>query len=399
MKRVALLSLLCCGLQAQQAADALKMVRDAYTNLSTVHIVATRTDSVMMPNSMGGQATTEYELAEAPGGKYLARMKNGENESLAVSDGSTTWKALPKQKRWAKLEAAAVSGDEDASDDDAKADTAGKPSDLHDAAENLLIRRYLAIARVAKAAEIGKEENIKVGGEKFRCRIVRLQVGPAVDELWVDEQRGFVLQARQTSRQEMGNGQAQIQITTKLKELDLGSDVDARLFSFTPERSWTEAEMLVLPGEERMMLTGQKAAEFALKSLDGEPVALSSLRGKVVVLDFWATWCGPCRHELPIVDKLREEFADKVQFLGINDEDNGTVKSFLRKNAYGITVLMDSKRTVHRTYGVHAIPTLFVIDREGVIRQHFIGGREAPELRKAIAQVLGVSSEPVEARR
>ncbi len=405
MKQTALFLLLCSGLQAQQAADALKMVRDAYTNLSSVHIVATRTDSVMMPNSMGGQATTEYELAEAPGGKYLARMKNGENESLAVSDGSTTWKALPKQRRWAKLEAAAVSGEEDASDasdasdDDAKADTADKPSDLHDAAENLLIRRYLAIARVARAAELGKEENIKVGGEKFRCRIVRLQVGPAVDELWVDEQRGFVLQSRQTSRQEMGNGQAQIQITTKLKELDLGGDVDARLFSFAPERSWTEAEMLVLPGEDRMMLTGQKAADFALKSLDGEPLELASLRGKVVVLDFWATWCGPCRHELPIVDKLREEFAGKVQFLGINDEDNGTVKSFLRKNSYGITVLMDSKRTVHRTYGVHAIPTLFVIDREGVIRQHFIGGREAPELRKAIAEVLGVPSEPAEARR
>jgi peroxiredoxin/outer membrane lipoprotein-sorting protein len=404
MKRIALLSLLCCGLQAQQAADVLKMVRDAYTSLSTVHIVATRTDSVTMPNSLGGQATAEYELAEAPGGKYLARLKNMENESLAVSDGSTTWKALPKQKRWAKLEAASVSGaddtsDEDAGDDDTKADSADKPSDLHDAAETLLIRRYLVIAKIAKAADLGKEENIKVGGEKFRCRIVRLQVGPAVDELWVDEQRGFVLQSRQTSRQEMGNGTAQIQITTKLKELDLGGDVDARLFSFTPERSWTEAEMLVLPGEDKMMLTGQKAADFALKSLDGEPVELASLRGKVVVLDFWATWCGPCRHELPIVDKLREEFADKVQFLGINDEDNGTVKSFLRRNAYGITMLMDSKRTVHRTYGVHAIPTLFVIDREGVIRQHFIGGREAPELRKAIAEVLGAASGPVEARR
>jgi peroxiredoxin/outer membrane lipoprotein-sorting protein len=399
MKRIALLLLPCSGLQAQQAADVLKMVRDTYTNLSTVHMVAARTDSVMMPNGMGGQATTEYELAEAPGGKYLARLKNMGNESLAVSDGSTTWKALPKQKRWAKLEAASVSGDGDAGDDETKPDSADKPSDLHDAAEILLIRRYPAMARVARAAELGKEENIKVGGEKFRCRIVRLQVGPAEDELWVDEQRGFVLQSRQTSHQEMGNGQAQIQITTKLKELDLGGDVDARLFSFTPERSWTEAEMLVLPGEDKMMLTGQKAADFALKSLDGEPVELSSLRGKVVVLDFWATWCGPCRHELPIVDKLREEFADKVQFLGINDEDNGAVKSFLRKNAYGITVLMDSKRTVHRTYGVHAIPTLFVIDREGVIRQHFIGGREAPELRKAIAEVLGVPSEPAEARR
>ena len=141
-----------------------------------------------------------------------------------------------------------------------------------------------------------------------------------------------------------------------------------------------------------MVLTGQKAADFALKSLDGQPVELSSLRGKVVVLDFWATWCGPCRRELPIVDKLREEFGDEVRFLGINAEDSGTVKGFLKKNAYGLTMLMDSKRTVNRTYGVHAIPTLFVIDRDGVIRQHFIGGREARELHQAIAAVLGATA-------
>ncbi|MGA3025133.1 MAG: TlpA disulfide reductase family protein [Bryobacteraceae bacterium] len=215
----------------------------------------------------------------------------------------------------------------------------------------------------------------------------------------MDEQRGFVLEARQTSRQQLGNGVGQIQITTKLKQLDLDAAVDSRIFSFQPERSWTEAEMLVLPGEERMMLTGQKAADFALKSLDGEPVELSSLRGKVVVLDFWATWCGPCRRELPVVDKLRAEFGDDVQFLGVNDEDNGTVKGFLRKNACGVTMLMDSKHTVHRTYGVHAIPTIFVIDRDGVIRQHFIGGREAPELRRAIAAVLGAATRaPAEAQ-
>jgi thiol-disulfide isomerase/thioredoxin len=367
------------------------MVQDAYANLKSVHMVATRSDAVMMAGGIGGQGAADYELAEASGGRYLARLKSADNESLAVSDGSTTWKALPKQKRWMKLEAAGVSEDDDDADAEAGPAPAEQTHDLHATVANALIRRYLVLVKLAQGAELGKEESVKVGGAKIRCRIVRLQAGATLHELWVDEQRGFVLQHRQTSRQQFANGAGQLQITTKLKQLEVNTEVDNRLFSFEPERSWTEADMLALPGEEQMLLTGRKAADFALKSLEGELVELSSLRGKVIVLDFWATWCGPCRRELPIVDKLRAEFGDDVQFLAINDEDSGTVKGFLRKNGYGLTVLMDSKRGVNRTYGVHAIPTIFVIDRGGVIRQHFIGGREEPALRQAIAAALGAS--------
>ena len=137
------------------------------------------------------------------------------------------------------------------------------------------------------------------------------------------------------------------------------------------------------------MLTGLAAADFQLKSVSGEPVRLSDLRGSVVVLDFWATWCGPCREELPIVEKLRTEFAGKVQFLGINDEDRGTVAGFLKKHDYQLSVLMDGRKDVHRQYGIRSIPQLFVIDREGVIRQHYVGGRSEDALRKAIEAALG----------
>jgi peroxiredoxin len=376
---------------AQQPPDLLKMVHDAYSNLSAVHVVATRADTISLPNGAAAQNTADYELAEMGGGKYLARLKGGDTEAVAVCDGASTWKALPKQKQWMKLEAADES---DADEEEIGEAQPGEPQpqDLHTQMENLLVRRYLNLAKYAPDAELGKEDAIKVGGAKIRCRVVRFEAAGALQELWIDEQRGFVLQHRQVSRRRVGNAIGQVEVVTKVKQLETNGRVEAGLFSFEPQRSWTQVDMLALPGEEKLLLTGRRAADFELKSVEGEHVELASLQGKVVVLDFWATWCGPCRQELPIVDQLRREFGDQVQFLGINDEDSGTVKGFLRKNGYGITVLMDSKRSVHRTYGVHSIPTLIVIDRDGVIRQHFIGGRDAPALRQAIDAVLKVPS-------
>jgi thiol-disulfide isomerase/thioredoxin len=103
-----------------------------------------------------------------------------------------------------------------------------------------------------------------------------------------------------------------------------------------------------------------------------------------VVLDFWATWCPPCREELPSIEKLRVEFADQVTFLGVDDEEGSTIKSFLNKHKYELTVLMDQKRAIHRQYGVEAIPTVLIVDKNGVIRSHFIGSRSPEILRSAI---------------
>ena len=80
-----------------------------------------------------------------------------------------------------------------------------------------------------------------------------------------------------------------------------------------------------------------------------------------------------------------------MQFLGINDEVLGTVKDFLRKHTYEMTVLMDGKRQVHRQYGVSSIPTMLIIDKQGVIREHFIGSRSEAKLRQAIQAVVAAN--------
>ncbi len=364
------------------AATVLDGVQKAYAQLRAIHVVATQTQ-MFSANGLSGSNEADYELAEKPPGRFRAKVR-GEVEAIAVSDGSTTWKALPGAKQWMKLEVAAAA----ASDDDEDEPDNTRPQDLHDAVARVVLTRFPVIARIGRQAVVVKEDSVKIDGRKVPCHVVRLRVGPTQHDLWIDEERHLVLRDLQSGPQNTLQGMVKATIDTRIKKLELDNEVADTVFTFEPEKKWTQVEMLVLPGEERLMLTGRPAADFALKSLDGGQVQLSSLRGKVVVVDFWATWCPPCRAELPSLEKLKTEFTGRVEFLSVTDEDTGTVKGFLKKASYTFPVLMDSKRAVNRRYGIRAIPALLVIDREGVIRQHFVGSRSEATLRSAIQSVL-----------
>lgn len=116
------------------------------------------------------------------------------------------------------------------------------------------------------------------------------------------------------------------------------------------------------------------APEFSLVNLKGETVNLKDLRGKVVVLDFWATWCGPCRMTMPLLADFVEEKPEQVEFFSVNvwEQDTTLVRPFLAEYGYKFQVLFGGMELPDE-YGVTGIPTLFVIDKEGVIRYKQIG--------------------------
>jgi|GEM_PF-849659 len=138
------------------------------------------------------------------------------------------------------------------------------------------------------------------------------------------------------------------------------------------------------------LMAGQDAPDFTLNDLGGNPVQLSSLRGQVVLVNFWATWCGPCRAELPDLAAVYSKHqAEGLTVLGVDDgEQAEAVSGFLKNNYIPYPVLLDSNQRVARTYRVSAIPTTFVVDRRGTVRAVLSGSRSSGEFEQAILPLL-----------
>jgi peroxiredoxin len=106
--------------------------------------------------------------------------------------------------------------------------------------------------------------------------------------------------------------------------------------------------------------------DFTLNDLSGVPLHMADLRGKVVLLNFWATWCPPCRKELPSLEALSARFGSQgLVVIGISDEDAAKVEPFVRKLAISYPILLDPGRAVHRAFAIQGIPKSFVYDRSG----------------------------------
>ncbi len=133
---------------------------------------------------------------------------------------------------------------------------------------------------------------------------------------------------------------------------------------------------------------GRIAPDFTLPALDGSEFRLSALRGKPVVLNFWATWCGPCQNELPAIQKAAEHFGDDVVFVGVDQGEKAeVVQSFVDKLGLTFTIPMDADGAIGYNYGVQGLPTTFFIDRNGVVQSLWMGEMNSVTLAENIGRI------------
>ncbi|HTP80158.1 MAG TPA: TlpA disulfide reductase family protein [Bacteroidota bacterium] len=145
-------------------------------------------------------------------------------------------------------------------------------------------------------------------------------------------------------------------------------------------------------GSGRAFDERKKAPNFSLKTADGLVVELQKLRGKVVVINFWATWCGPCRAEIPGFVDVYERYKSKgLEVIGISVDNGGwtDVQPFVKRYGIPYPIVLDDGKTVRRYGNIAAIPTTFIIDQKGFIVERHIGSIPRDEFEAMVKGLLG----------
>jgi cytochrome c biogenesis protein CcmG/thiol:disulfide interchange protein DsbE len=143
---------------------------------------------------------------------------------------------------------------------------------------------------------------------------------------------------------------------------------------------------------------GHDAPDFTLTDLQGHTVTLSDLRGKAVVLNFWATWCPPCKQEIPWFVEMQKRYGGQgLQIVGVSmdDGDPKDVVKFAAENSINYPVLIGEEKVAERYGGIDYLPTTFYIDRNGVVLERVFGQPERAEIEQNIQRAIATTRKPV----
>ncbi|MDR3728057.1 MAG: TlpA disulfide reductase family protein [Terracidiphilus sp.] len=331
--------------------------------------------------------------AEAPGGKYYYEGRSNMGGGLKVADGQTVWTYRAGEHRYtAKPESSENVGKQ-------------KPAPMQEGpilqAKNL--RRMLADwADSVKSADRLPDETLLVEGKPVLCQMVHVTSADLKRSrpsnrlertIWIDREHNTVLKMVERGQSTMLMGPAsipeEVEMTTWYAHTVLDGPLRDSLFTFNPP---SDAHLIAdFPDQTGSMgasMAGDPAPPLKLKSADGKVVPLESFRGHPVLLDFWATWCGPCVVMLPQISKIYQEGKDKgLVLLGVDqDEDATAAAGFLAKKGYAWSNFHDGDGEIEKLMGATPLPRVVLVDAQGQIVYDGTGMNEK-QLRTHIVQL------------
>ncbi|HML18285.1 MAG TPA: redoxin family protein [Bryobacteraceae bacterium] len=327
--------------------------------------------------------TTETQSAYLNPGKTRMEVKAPGVTFLDVSDGETTWVYNSMAKQYVKI--AAAQGPE--------AVMAAIGVKLPDPSS------------VKVTYKTTGDQAIEIDGEKHDCWVVEAQIGemtlPSSDKAppkmtgatmtyWIDKQIGIDFQMTMAMKMAIGGKELVMHQKTTKKSVKIDQPLAESLFVFTPPPDAKEVKELSIFGTPAAKpdLAGKPAPAFEVKSIEGRTFSLAALKGKPVLLDFWATWCAPCRKSMPVLDQIsRETKSSDLVILGVNTgEDREIVEKFLQKTPFEYPAVLSGESGILESYEVTAYPTFILIGRDGRIITNEIGFGGEDQLRELIGK-------------
>jgi thiol-disulfide isomerase/thioredoxin len=400
--RTVLLLVSVCRLLAEpiDGAPLLRQTAAALANADRFHFESTTDTELTSERHRSWQRGAEI-LARDGAGRLHFHFVHSSGSFIVVSDGITLWRASPDTREFLLGSAAGP-----------LLDTKGGGPIAEQAISRARLSLHYLSSRLTDQllrAEVIGNELVDVGGASIECTVVRGDYTPRPGSLgidswtqtfWIDTARLLVLKSESISRgrqfPDRPFEETASRHLTRYSVASINQPVPESLFRFTPPAGYREVAAL-----ERAFprpasgLIGRQAPELSLPTLSGETLSLASLSGKIVLLDFWATWCEPCRKQMPALAKLYAQVKDQgVVLLGVNsDESAQKAQQFLTENGYAWPNLFDGQGgTAAMLYKANAIPALVLIDRAGRIAAYEIGtGDTADAAIRTALRNLGVT--------
>jgi peroxiredoxin len=361
-----------------EAKALLEQMRQAYASVKSLQIMG----KVAGNYDIDGEK--RQELADFSGlydshGLFRSEVKG---DTQVGNTGSKVYVFLPSRNQYQQTDAPSGAVNLDTIGDDAA---------------DLLRKQNLSLA-LALSADAGREvsqgatsvtvaPDVQIDGAAFPALLIdeqSMDVTLAVDpqtHLVRRETADLTKSAKLAGARSVKSALLTIDFTNTLSAAG-----DAKLFAWTPPAG---AQELKEQGDTSA-LVGKPAPAFALEDLNGKKVSSRDLKGSVYVLDFWATWCGPCVASLPKLDELYKSLKDsglKVFALD-QSEEKATVAKFIAEKKMTLTALLDSDSKVGQAYGVEGIPTTVVVGKDGRVRKVFVGSGNEDGIKQAVDAAL-----------
>jgi len=382
------------SLAAQDATALLNDVSQRYADAKSYHIEAVEERTSSSELNRDWQKTFMTAVV-SPGGRYRYEGRSFIGDAILLSDGTREWEYLPDQKTYTQR---TVSTDES---DKKRVHPQDEMAALNAKA---IVSNLARLGSAVKSATFLADEKISIGTQSVDCYVLHIADDnfktrrPArshEETVWIDKSRRVIVKKIDREKplsDDPVNGHLPFSsedvVTYPVARLD--EPEDATLFAFVaPKDAHLVAELssLLVPGPHFEFI-GKPAADLHLKSPDGTVKTLSSLRGQPVFLDFWATWCGPCKGIVPDLIKLHDETASKgLVWVGIdNDENPDAANKFIAQQHIPWMNYHDLDGSLGAAYQRQAIPLGVLIDGEGKIT-FYKSGYEIGDLRSAIAKL------------